>query len=123
LSGQSEGRNRRDRVENLSTKEAGKTMIRDGDCLCNRPTGVTLVDIAGRRIGISGAEELYRDWLQAGKDPAGLSDEEVLASLRESNYVSSSVEGAYAEAIRSAYSRWRTRIGQPTGGGRSDAQG
>jgi len=98
-------------------------MIRDGECFCNRPAGVTFVEIAGRRVGISGAEELYGGWLQAGRDPAGLSDEEVLAGLRESNYVGSSVEGAYAEAIRSAYSRWRTRIGQPAGGGRSDAQG
>ena len=98
-------------------------MIRDGDCLCNRPTGVTFVDIAGRRVGISGAKELYRGWLEAGRDPAGLSDEEVLAGLRESNYVGSSVEGAYAEAIRSAYSRWRTRIGQPAGGGCSNAKG
>jgi hypothetical protein len=96
--------------------------IRDGDCLRNRPAGVTFLRVLGQRVGVSGAEELFRRWLQAGRQPGGLSAEEVLAGVRERNYVSTAAEDAYVEAIRTAYARWRVRIGQPAVG-RGDAQG
>jgi hypothetical protein len=96
--------------------------VRDGDCLCDRPAGVSFLQILGQRVGVSGAEELFGRWQQAGREPAGLSAEEVLAGLRERNYVSASVEGAYAESARDAYARWRARVGRTDGRG-NDAQG
>ncbi len=86
--------------------------IRDRDCLCNHPAGVTFFEILGQRVGISGAQELFRRWLQAGREPAGLSPAEVLAGVRERNYVSALAERAYVEAVRSAYACWSARAGQ-----------
>ncbi|MBN1838106.1 MAG: hypothetical protein JW820_19770 [Spirochaetales bacterium] len=96
--------------------------IRDGDCLCNRPAGVSFLQVLGQRVGVAGAEELFRRWEQAGREPAELTAEEVLAGLRERNYVSAAVEGGYVEAARCEYARWRTRAGRPAGTG-GDAQG
>ncbi len=47
-------------------------MIPDGDCLCNRPAGVTFVEVLGQRVGLSGAEELFRRWQQNGRKPPRL---------------------------------------------------
>jgi hypothetical protein len=97
--------------------------VRDGDCLCNRPAGVSFLQVLGQRVGISGAEELFRRWLQAGRQPAGLSAEEVLAGVRERNYVSAAVEGAYVEAIRAAYAIWRPQASRARVKGPNHAQG
>jgi hypothetical protein len=96
--------------------------IRDGDCLCNRPAGVTFVVVQGQRVGLSGTEELFKAWLQAGREPSGLSAGEVLTGVRKRNYVSAPVEDAYVEAVRSAYGRWCARAARPAQS-KADAQG
>jgi len=102
--------------------------IRDGDCLCNRSAGVSFLEIQGQRVGISGAEQLFRAWQAAGREPADLQAAEILAGLRDRNYVSAAAEGPYVEAARAAYACWHGRAQQAAGAARdaeggSDAQG
>ena len=83
-----------------------KTKIPDGDCCCNRSAGVTFVEIAGRRVGLTGIEELFRGWQKSGLEPSSLSAAEVLAGVRNKNYESTAVEDLYVEALRIRYSAW-----------------
>lgn len=64
--------------------------------------------VQGQRIGLSGLSELFVRWADAGRRAADLGVDEVLAALREKNYVSRSVEGQYFEAARAAYARWES---------------
>jgi len=97
-------------------------MIGGGDCLCNRPAGVSFLEAMGQRVGISGAQELFRRWLQAGREPAELQAAEVLAGVRERNYVNSAAGGVYVEAVCGAYGSWRAHT-QRAPAEDSDAQG
>ena len=36
-----------------------RVMISDGDCLCNRPLGVTFIEVLGQHVGLFGVEELF----------------------------------------------------------------
>ena len=71
-----------------------------------QPTrGVTFLQVRGQRIGISGTQELFTRWLQAGREPAELS-----------------AADACVRAIRDAYTKWRARE-KLTAQGTTDAQG
>lgn len=93
--------------------------IQDGDCLCNRPAGVAFIQIQGQRVGLSGLPQLFARWSAGARQPDQLETDEVLAAIREKNYVSRSVEGLYAEAVRTAYARWRLQADK----GAANAQG
>lgn len=91
----------------------------EGDCLCNRPAGVTFIEVMGQRIGLSGTEELFSRWAAEGRKPEELEAGEILSGLRERNYVSRSVERHYVEAVRAAYARRLRRAEKAA----ADAQG
>ena len=86
-----------------------RSVIPDGDCLCNRPLEVTFIEILGQRIGLSGVEDLFRRWQITDREPPDLSDKDVLTAVREKNYVSGSVARAYVEAVRTQYATWLNR--------------
>jgi len=87
-----------------------KSMISDGDCLCNRPSGEIFVEVLGQRVGLSGIEELFKRWHETGREPSELSITEVLTTIREKNHISETVEYAYVEAVRTYYAAWLKRI-------------
>ena len=84
-------------------------MISDGNCLCNRPSGVMFIEILGQRVGLSGAEDLFSRWRTTDRKPSDLSNKEILTGLREKNYVSQAVESSYTEAVRTCYAAWLKR--------------
>lgn len=89
-------------------------VIRDGDCLCNRPAAVNLVEVLGQRVGLSGTEELFSRWGIKGWEPSVLTAAQILSGLRERNYVSETAAAAYVEAVRAAYALWRRCAGKET---------
>jgi len=86
-----------------------RSMIPDGDCLCNRPSGVMFIEILGQSVGLTGAEDLFRHWRITDRGPLELSDKEILNGLPEKNYVSEATESGYTEAVRTCYAGWLKR--------------
>jgi hypothetical protein len=90
--------------------------IQDADCLCNRPAGVSFILIQGQRVGLSGIGEVFARWSATSRRPDQLDAGEILAALRERNYVSRSVEGQYVEAVRAAYASLRPQADKGAAG-------
>ena len=84
-------------------------MTPDGNCLCNRPSGVMFIEILDRRVGLSGVEDLFSRWRTTDREPSDLSKKEILTGLQKKNYVSEAVESSYTEAVRACYVAWLKR--------------
>ncbi len=75
----------------------------DKDCFCKGAPGVTRVTARGQTVGLAGVPEIFQQWLDGGKIPESLSDQEILQALREKNYVAAAMEKDYAAALRCLY--------------------
>lgn len=77
--------------------------IRDRDGLYNRPAAVTLTEVPGQRVGLSGTEEMFSRWASSGCEPSDLTATQVLSGLRDRNYMGETVEEQYVEAVQARY--------------------
>ncbi len=75
----------------------------DKGCFCKGSPGVTYVSIRGLTVGLAGLPEIFQQWLDSGKTPESLGDQEILQAFKERNYISTAAEKEYADALRSLY--------------------
>jgi len=57
-------------------------------------------------VGIAGLEDVFRNWLAAGKTAQDLTKDQVVQAIREHNYVVPRLEDEYAAAIKTRYAAY-----------------
>jgi hypothetical protein len=83
---------------------------------------VQQIAIDGRSVGISGLEDIFRNWLAEGKQAPELSPEQILQEARKHNYIVPRLQAEYAAAIRALYSSY-CKAGRHTKEGGHDRSG
>lgn len=81
-------------------------------CPCSPEPGITLLTVAGGQVGLNAVDALFSRWRAGQRQPADLSDEEILNGVRKHNYISRNVEQKIAGAIRSLYARFCANEGK-----------
>jgi len=64
------------------------------------------VNIGGQQVGLAGLDSAFVDWRAAGRSPAELTAEELVAAITRGNYVPPSLRSDYGEAVRKLYREW-----------------
>jgi hypothetical protein len=67
---------------------------------------VQRITVNGVSVGVAGLEDIFRNWLAAGKKAADLTKDQVVQSIQGHNYIPPRLEDKYAEAIRAKYAAY-----------------
>jgi hypothetical protein len=74
---------------------------------CCDLSGTGFIEVQGRKIGIVGLHQIFEDVKALGlSDPKALATE-LLARVKEKNWVPAEREKEYASALLREYERWR----------------
>ncbi len=76
------------------------------ECPCGSDPSVHRITVSGSAVGIAGLEDVFRNWLAAGKKSPDLTKDLIMQAIRKHNYVVPRLEDEYAAAIRARYAAY-----------------
>lgn len=68
--------------------------------------GSSQIEVGGRKVGILGLDETFKEYLKRGKKPEDLTGDELLEDLKKLNFIAEGAEEAYKMAFLREYQRF-----------------
>lgn len=75
-------------------------------CCGTQIVGSHQIDVGGRKVGILGLEETFKEYLKRGKKPEDLTGDELLEDLKKFNFIAEGAEEVYKKAFLREYQRF-----------------
>lgn len=82
-----------------------KIFGKGGGCGCcgTQIVGSRQIDVGGRKVGIVGLDETFKEHLKRGKKPEDLTGDELLKEIKKFNFIAEGAEEVYKEAFLREY--------------------
>lgn len=75
-------------------------------CCGTQIVGSRQIDVGGRKVGILGLDETFKEYLKRGKKPEDLTGNELLEDLKKFNFIAEGAEEVYKKAFLREYLRF-----------------